>query len=322
MNITAIKSGSINLGHSLPVPKVPKQLEPYLIKWASDVTCHQYADGLVLRQVYASRRFSANYYVFDLQSDTDFVFSSEENSITLHFMLQGDVACTWHGTNDVVAIPENTYRSFQVRAGEYTASLNGGLTQMLYFQFEPGFLSFIAEEFIELQRLIESLYSDQAFAALPARQIDLEVLNILKEYLVGSREVMNAQANLTLIINRLYHQYQLALHESHSVSFSAAFREQLVDNIKSDIKEGPHKEKHSYDYFARKYATSEATIRRAFAQAGECTMREFLHNQLMLKAQDLMAKGKRLEEVALLLGYSDKSSLSNAMKTDRKSQPN
>jgi len=116
-------------------------------------------------------------------------------------------------------------------------------------------------------------------------------------------------------VSNLFHLYRQAQNNTSSFTPAHLQHAEAVIRICREISAAPNIKVHTLAYFSREYALSESTLKRSFKKTTGLTIHRFVTEECMKQAAILrLDKNMSFDEIADILGYSDKSGFARTLK--------
>ncbi|WP_158642734.1 AraC family transcriptional regulator [Chitinophaga japonensis] len=294
---------------------VPWELKKYLAPWAG-AECLSYDFGIIIRQVLATADFRICASVLNITRPVQLYPYWDTPAIALQYIRQGSICACLNGTAEV-SLDASRYSLFHIRAGQHVYRPQEGLSELLRIEISPRFLQELQAAHPLLQQMLDNLRKGHQTGELlyPAR-MNGKVKHILHEIYQCRKTGPSLHLEMKAHIYSLLSAYDEEITLAHNLeSIQASKMEKTLLAVKHYITDYPHIHECSLESMSRHFNISSSALKLNFKRQYHISLGDFVQQQCMLKAQQLLAGGADpVRDIALQLGYTDVSNFSRAFR--------
>jgi AraC-like DNA-binding protein len=299
-------ANNINLITSSNVPEILKE---YLM--AYDEVYYSKANfGAILSQVIQGNDFAIWQHNFFIEKPVLLHSNFSQSIYTLKYMIKGNFTCELIGFGKS-KLKENGYNLYYIpQHGMRNIWFEKGLYCCIHVNLHPCYIVELADEFYSLNdHLKKSLKATNHGFQMTPHNMDYNIKLLLKDIAKRKEQGLAKSLFIQAKIRDLLLIYIRDLIREEKDLFKVD--ERLLEEIKSymlDNLQNPI----TIAFLAKRFGTNKATLSKGFKKQFGIPIHQFLIDERMKRATELLLENIPIQDIAILVGYVDKCSFGKA----------
>jgi AraC-like DNA-binding protein len=244
-----------------------------------------------------------------------FYTTEESGALYLYFMLRGQFQTVTHGQELTLDVPAKVCGMHYRVKGSTQIELPEGTHQVLHLRLKPDYFQEVATGNQHLPQFSE-LLSGNTIANLSLLHtcinpdINQEVVKLLKASGEKSHQLYKLYGTVDNILSHYFNELE-GMAEGEE-----AILQRVAEKLRTAILEDPSNE-HQLKHIAMEHKVDARSLSRLYRNKYNERLKDTRKEGIMVKAMSLITETlMTIEDIAYLLGYSDRRALSRAIKKE------
>jgi AraC-like DNA-binding protein len=311
MKISYTSDSRYDIGEAVPIPS---DLKKCRLDWGTAQLCMKYPTGYVYTQTFSSTRFDMTFLVYKMSQTGRFYVTQDGPALNLYFMLRGQLTSFLQGEEEW-AIPAKGCGMRYQGSSTHIVELAEGTHHMLLLHLKPAYTAEIAESnphFPMLGSLLETPPETDTslLQTIINTDINQELMKLLNTPGDKGHQLYKLYGTVDHILSHCFHIVELA-EESEE-----AILQRVAEKLHHAILEDPNN-CHQLKHLASEHKVDARSLSRLYKHKYNERLKDTRKEGIMVKAMSLITETTMtIEDIAYLLGYSDRRALSRAIKKE------